>query len=100
MTSISLLIALGVRQDGQKVLLAVKSMGGESEAAWRILLDDLVKRGLRTPELPMALQALRRRSPRCGRLFWSNAARFTSIATFWPMRRTGCTRNYPRITRT
>ena len=50
-TSISLLIALGVRKDGQKVLLAVKNMGGESEAAWRTLLDDLVKRGLRTPEL-------------------------------------------------
>ena len=50
-TSISLLVALGVRQDGQKVLLAVKNMGGESEAAWRFLLDDLVKRGLRTPEL-------------------------------------------------
>jgi putative transposase len=53
-TSISLLIALGVRQDGQKVLLAVKNMGGESEAAWRALLDDLVKRGLRTPELVIA----------------------------------------------
>jgi putative transposase len=53
-TSISLLIALGVRQDGQKVLLAVKSMGGESEEAWRTLLDDLVKRGLRTPELVIA----------------------------------------------
>jgi putative transposase len=53
-TSISLLIALGVRQDGQKVLLAVKSMGGESAAAWRALLDDLVKRGLRTPELVIA----------------------------------------------
>jgi transposase-like protein len=50
-TSISLLVALGVRQDGQKVLLAVKNMGGESEAAWRALLDDLVGRGLRTPEL-------------------------------------------------
>ena len=50
-TSISLLVALGVRQDGQKVLLAVKDMGGESEAAWRALLDDLVKRGLKTPEL-------------------------------------------------
>ncbi|MGP0057691.1 MAG: IS256 family transposase [Beijerinckiaceae bacterium] len=50
-TSISLLVALGIRQDGQKVLLAVKNMGGESEAAWRALLDDLVKRGLRTPEL-------------------------------------------------
>jgi putative transposase len=50
-TSISLLVALGVRQDGQKVLLAVKNMGGESEAAWRTLLDDLVNRGLKTPEL-------------------------------------------------
>ena len=50
-TSISLLVALGVRQDGQKVLLAVKNMGGESEAAWRVLLDDLVTRGLKTREL-------------------------------------------------
>jgi transposase-like protein len=31
-TSIALLVVLGVRRDGQKVLLAVKSMGGESEA--------------------------------------------------------------------
>jgi putative transposase len=53
-TSISLLVALGVRADGQKVLLAIRSMGGESEAAWRALLDDLVKRGLRTPELVIA----------------------------------------------
>jgi transposase-like protein len=49
-TSISLLVALGVRADGQKVLLAVKNKGGESEAAWRALLDDLAKRGLRKPE--------------------------------------------------
>src|ERR1700691_428675 len=50
-TSISLLVALGVRADGQKMLLAIKNMGGEGEAAWRALLDDLVRRGLRTPEL-------------------------------------------------
>src|SRR6202158_4729367 len=50
-TSISLLVALGVRADGQKMLLAIKSMGGESEAAWRALLDDLGRRGVRTPEL-------------------------------------------------
>jgi putative transposase len=50
-TTISLLVVLGVRQDGQKVLLAVRSMGGESEAAWRAVLDDLVSRGLPTPEL-------------------------------------------------
>jgi hypothetical protein len=34
---------------GQKVLLAVKNMGGESEAAWRTLLNDLANRGLKTP---------------------------------------------------
>ena len=50
-TSISLLVALGVRADGQKVLLSIKNMGGESEAAWRALLDNLVSRGLRTPDL-------------------------------------------------
>jgi transposase-like protein len=49
-TAISLLVVLGVRRDGQKVLLAVRDMGGESEAAWRAVLDDLVARGLRTPE--------------------------------------------------
>ncbi|WP_158801442.1 IS256 family transposase [Acidisoma sp. L85] len=48
-TNISLLVVLGVRRDGQKVLLAVKNMGGESEAAWRAILDDLVARGLPTP---------------------------------------------------
>src|SRR5260221_9492083 len=50
-TSISLLVAMGVRRDGQKVVLAVKNMGGESQAAWRLLLDDLVRRGLATPDL-------------------------------------------------
>jgi transposase-like protein len=49
-TSISLLVVIGVRADGQKVLLAIKSMGGESTEAWRTVLDDLVKRGLRRPE--------------------------------------------------
>jgi len=49
-TSISLLIVMGVRADGQKVLLAVKSMGGESTEAWRTVLDDLIQRGLRRPE--------------------------------------------------
>jgi putative transposase len=49
-TAISLLVVIGVRKDGQKVLLAVKNMGGEATAAWRAILDDLVGRGLRTPE--------------------------------------------------
>ena len=50
-TAISLLVAVGVRTDGQKVLLAVKAMGGESAEAWRAVLDDLIRRGLRRPEL-------------------------------------------------
>ena len=49
-TNVSLLVVLGVRRDGQKLLLAVRNMGGESEAAWRSVLDDLIARGLRTPE--------------------------------------------------
>jgi len=49
-TAIVLLVVLGVRKDGQKVLLAVKNMGGETSAAWRAVLDDLVNRGLRKPE--------------------------------------------------
>ena len=49
-TSISLLVVIGVRADGQKVLLAVKNMGGESTEAWRTVLDDLIRRGLQRPE--------------------------------------------------
>jgi transposase-like protein len=49
-TSISLLVVLGVRADGQKVLLAIKSMGGESAEAWHTVLDDLIRRGLQRPE--------------------------------------------------
>src|SRR4030081_67751 len=50
-TTISLLVVLGVRADGQKVLLAIKSMGGESAEAWRSVLDDLTRRGLQPPEV-------------------------------------------------
>jgi len=49
-TSILLLVVLGVRDDGQKVLLAIKQMGSESTEAWRTVLDDLIGRGLRQPE--------------------------------------------------
>jgi len=50
-TTISLLVVIGIRADGQKVLLAVKNMGGETTAAWRTVIDDLIERGLRRPEL-------------------------------------------------
>src|ERR1700750_672868 len=48
-TAVSLLVVIGVREDGQKVMLAVKNMGGESAEAWRCILDDLIARGLRRP---------------------------------------------------
>ena len=101
-TSISLLVALGVRADGQKVLLAIKNMGGESEAAWRALLDDLVKRGLKTPELVIvdAPPVWRRRWRRCGPMFRSSDAPCTSTAICWPMRRSGCTKKYQTATKT
>jgi putative transposase len=50
-TSISLLVVIGVRADGQKLLLAVKNMGGETTDAWRAIFDDLVARGLCRPQL-------------------------------------------------
>jgi transposase-like protein len=68
-TNISVLAAIGVRRDGQKVLLSVRNMGGESPSSasdrptgairpalpdqprpWRQFRDDLDARGLRRPE--------------------------------------------------
>lgn len=49
-TNISVLAAIGVRRDGQKVLLSIRNMGGESKAAWRQFIDDLDARGLARPE--------------------------------------------------
>lgn len=49
-TNISVLAAIGVRRDGQKVLLSIKNMGGESTAAWRQFLEDLDARGLKKPK--------------------------------------------------
>ena len=48
-TAISLLVALGVRRDGQKVLLSLRNMGGESTAAWTAFLEDMTRRGLMAP---------------------------------------------------
>ena len=42
---------VGVLPDGRKHLLALELCGGESFAAWRGCLDDLVARGLRAPVL-------------------------------------------------
>ena len=48
-TSIVLLVVLGIREDGQKVLLAIRNMGGETSAAWRAVLDDSSGAGYASP---------------------------------------------------
>jgi len=42
---------LGVREDGQKVLLSLQIASSESAASWRMVVDDLAGRGLSSPVL-------------------------------------------------
>src|SRR5215470_7496400 len=49
--SVPVLGVVGVFPDGHKHLLALELCGGESFAAWKGCLDDLVARGLRAPVL-------------------------------------------------
>jgi putative transposase len=49
--SVPVLGAVGVQSDGGKYLLALELCSGESAAAWKGYLDDLVARGLRAPVL-------------------------------------------------
>ena len=93
-TSISLLVVIGVREDGQKVLLAIKSMGGESTEAWRAVLDDLIDRGLRRPpsSSSTARRDWRRRLPPSGRAYRYSDAPCTSTGTCSPTRPSACMR--------
>jgi putative transposase len=47
----SVLMALGVRTTGEKVVLGLRVAGDEQTAAWQGLLEDLTARGLRRPAL-------------------------------------------------
>jgi len=47
----SVLMALGVRTTGEKVVLGLRVVGGEQTAAWASLLEDLTHRGLLRPQL-------------------------------------------------
>ncbi len=47
----TILVALGVRSDGQKMALAFKQMGAESKEAWKEILEDLSSRGVKQPEI-------------------------------------------------
>lgn len=49
--SVPVLAALGVREDGSKVLLALQVAGSESAAGWKTIVTDLSARGLAAPLL-------------------------------------------------
>ena len=67
-TSISLLVVLGVRADGQKVLLAIKSMGGESAEAWRTVLGRSHQARAQASRVPHRRRRTRARQGHCRRL--------------------------------
>lgn len=46
-----IMVAIGVRANGEKVLLSLAVMGGESAAAWGEFVGDLSKRGLKRVQL-------------------------------------------------
>ena len=46
-----ILVVIGVREGGEKILLALHMVGGESDDAWRQVLEDLKRRGLEAPVL-------------------------------------------------
>ncbi len=93
---ISVLATIGVRRDGQKVLLSIGNMGDESTAAWRQFLNDLDARGLKRPAFVIVdgapgLEAAL--SEPWGAIWRYSAARFTSIAICSPMRPPTCMTN-------
>jgi len=57
-TSISLLVVLGLRDDGGESLAGRQDMGGETAEAWRAVLDDLARRGPRRPNFSSSMAAL------------------------------------------
>jgi len=49
--SLPVLVALGVRENGEKVLVSLMTAGSESAAGWQMLLEDLAARHLGRPRL-------------------------------------------------
>jgi putative transposase len=67
--SLPVLVALGVRVDGEKELLALQLMGSESKAAWHDFVEDLAHRGVAEPVM-------------C--IIDGNAGLRSAIAQLWP----------------
>ena len=95
---VPVLVTLGVRADGQRVVLDLRLAGDESTAAWRDVIRGLVERQVGTPVLAWSMGAPAWR-PRCvsnGRRWRFNVARHTSCETLRLRRRSVCARNSPR----
>jgi len=45
------LAVVGIRPNGEKMLLSLEIRGGENEEAWKSVLEDLTRRGLKRPKL-------------------------------------------------
>lgn len=80
---VPVLVALGVRENGQKVLMTLQLVSGETTAAWAELISDMARHGLTAPVLavvdgnPGLQRALRDAWPetrlqRCIRHKWEN----------------------------
>jgi transposase-like protein len=52
--SLAVLVALGVRENGEKVLLSLMSAGAESAEGWQMLLEDLAGRKMGRPRLAIS----------------------------------------------
>ena len=52
--SLAVLVALGVKDTGEKVLLSLMSAGAESTDGWQMLLEDLAARKMGRPRLVMS----------------------------------------------
>jgi transposase-like protein len=48
---LSILVALGITASGERFVLSMKDMGGESTEAWLVMVRDLEARGVKAPEL-------------------------------------------------
>jgi transposase-like protein len=80
---VPVLVALGVREDGQKLLVALQLVSGETTVGWASLISDLARRGLSAPVVAVVdgnaglLRAMRKEWPqvkiqRCIKHKWEN----------------------------
>ena len=99
-TSISLLVVLGVRADGQKCCSRSRAWAARVPRPGALCSTISSSAGCRGPSSSssMVRRGSTRPSPRSGTECRCNAARFTSTETFWRMPPSGCMTRSPRIT--